>query len=203
MDTKFQTSFIPQKPVVPSSKIPHARKPTGFFSLIATLVFLASFLATGGVFFYKGYLSGRITSLSNQLDRMRASFEPELIDELSRLDTRLKTSSTLLSEHLSTSSFFEWLESITLQNVQFTNFKYESTQGGLIVEMRGQARNYVTLVRQSDILAESTYVRRSVFSNLDLDSNGNVLFSLAITFDPAGILYKDSLQSLSFEGFPF
>ena len=203
MDTKFQTSFIPQRPVVPSSKISHTKRTTGFFSLLATLIFLTSLLAAGGVFFYKGYLAGNIKSLGNQLDRMKASFEPQLIDELSGLDARLKTGSTLLSKHLSTSSFFEWLESITLQNVQFTDFKYEASSTGLKIEMRGRARNYVTLVRQSDILAENTHVRKSVFSNLDLDSNGNVLFSLAVTFNPEGILYKDSLQSLSFEGFPF
>ncbi|MCK5059625.1 MAG: hypothetical protein KAR00_00550 [Candidatus Pacebacteria bacterium] len=203
MDTKFQTSFIPKKPIIPSGKAEHNVHPTNFFSLLTSVLLVITLLAAAGVFAYQGYLSNRIKTLDTQLAQMEETFESELITELSHIDSRLKSAKSILENHLSTVSLFELLEAITLQDVQFTNFDYTLGSNGITVEMSGKARNYSTLVLQSDEFVNSKDVRSIVFSNLDLDSTGNVLFRLALQINKTGFLYKNSIQTLSFEGFPF
>lgn len=174
-------------------------------SFVGVIVFVVAILAGAAVFSYKSYLSNRIQSLDMELSELRASFNTDLINELIDLDNRLKAARSLLSQHLSVSAFFELLQSLTVQNVQFTDFSYEilPLDGDVAVFMKGKARNYTTLVLQSDILSTNKSVKRSVFSNLDLDPDGNVVFRLSLVFNARDLLYKDTFQTLSLEGFPY
>lgn len=212
MDPRFQkTTFIPQRPIVPGTTrithtaVTHRREPVGLMSLASVIVFIFAILAVAGVFSYKSYLDNHIQTLGGELSQLQTSFESSQISELIDLDNRLKAGKVLLSQHLSISAFFELLQSLTLQSVQFTDFSYKilPVDGDISVYMRGKARNYTTLVLQSDILAQNKSVKRSEFSNLDLDSDGNVVFRVNLVFNARDLLYKDTFQALSLEGFPY
>ena len=203
MDTKLQTSFIPKKPIISSGKLERQVRPTDFFSLIVNVLLVIALLASVGAFAYQWYLSNRIKTLDTQLAQMEKVFEPELIAELARVDSRLKSAKEILGDHISAITFFEFLEATTFQSVQFTSFSYALESNSITVEVGGKAKNYSTLVLQSDKFLNSKYVQNVVFSNLDLDSTGNVIFSIALQLDKNELLYKNNIQTLSFEGFPF
>ncbi|MEK7180606.1 MAG: hypothetical protein AAB706_03965 [Patescibacteria group bacterium] len=207
MDPKFTQSFIPKKPVVLQGRVGHTtRRQTALMPFVGGIIFLLVLVGSVGVFSYQQYLLKHISDLDSKLVKAQSSLDSdEVVDTLIALDGRLKSAHKLLLEHISTTAFFELLQSLTLQNVQFTDFSYtiNNLESGIGVEMRGRAKNYATLVLQSDVLNESEQVKNSTFSDLDLDNEGNVLFRLSVVFDAKSLLYKDSLQSLSFGGFPY
>ena len=66
MESRFQTSFIPKKPVVSEQ----ARKPkvVNLFAVLGTVVFILMVVASAGTFFYKSYLAKTIDASKNQLE---------------------------------------------------------------------------------------------------------------------------------------
>ncbi len=62
------------------------------------------------------------------------------------------------------------------------------------VKISGQAKNYNAIAAQSDILGGNKYMKNPVFSNLNLDTSGNVSFDLFFSVDPTFVKYEDALS---------
>ncbi len=178
--------------------------PVGFFALVVLLIVAVAILGSAGVFFYGEYLVGARGELDQRLAAARVAIEPDTLSELMRVGRRLSVAQELLSKHISVSSFFEFLQLVTVRSVQFTNFRYsvDPRRGLLNVDMDGNAPDYATLVFQSDTFSQHSDVSGVTFFDLDLDTKGDVTFSLKLTLDPAKFLFKNNLQAISF-GFPY
>ena len=111
MDPRFQTSFIPKKPLVGGASTPS--KTINLFALIATLIFIATLTLAVGVFFYNRLVIGQINENKATLERAKGAFEPDLINKIVRLDDRIGVAEGLLNEHLATSYFFDIIERAT------------------------------------------------------------------------------------------
>jgi hypothetical protein len=61
--------------------------------------------------------------------------------------------------------------------------------------MSGSASSYTSIALQSDMFGRNKYFQDVVFSNLQLDSAGNVGFDLEFTVDPAYVNYKSATGS--------
>lgn len=197
MDTKFQTSFIPKKPLVPSIGIGKSGRHVSFFSIIIIFVFLVSLLGATAVFVYEKYLTTRIANMQQSLAQAEASLDPALISEWVRLDKRIESSKEILNVHVALSSFFDILQDMTLKNVQFKNFGYIINSSQKInIAMDGVADSFATVALQSDEFAKKAKsIGSQLFSNIDLDRSGNVNFRFTATLDPALILYKNTIQN--------
>lgn len=186
-----QTSFIPKKPIAKDG-MAMREAPIGIFMLLATLVFFGSLFAGTGVFFYKMLLAKEIKTMSAALDRAERAFEPSLIVELERLDKRIESSKEILASHTVISPLFALLESSTIPNIRFNKFTYTFTGPEKIeLVMSGQARSYAYVAVQSDVFGGSKYFSDHIFSNLNLDSQGNVTFDFFASVDRALVHYKD------------
>jgi hypothetical protein len=194
MDKEFQTSFIPKKPLA-EVRTP-APKPVNIFSFIAMILFFASLISAGGVYFYKVLLTKRIADMGVQLARAKDAFEPSLISDLETLDKRINSSKEILSNHILVSPIFKALEEMTLRSIRFSKFSYTYNAGdkAVGVKISGQAKDYNAIAAQSDILGENKYIKNPVFSNLNLDTKGNVSFDLFFTVDPSFVKYEDALS---------
>jgi hypothetical protein len=126
MDTNFQTSFIPKKPLAEERVV--APTHTSLYSFIATLIFFASLAAGAGVYFYQASLAKSLTNSQSELAIARNSFEPTRIAMLEVLDRRITDSKQLLAAHVAVSPIFAALEADTLKSVQFTKFSYVTPQ---------------------------------------------------------------------------
>ncbi len=203
MDPQFQTTFIPKKNLVQSTgKPPHT---TNFFTLMATIIMLTVIVVAGGMWGWKLYLKNHNTKLKTELDTNLKQFEPALISELSRLDTRIEASKTLLNQHVALSSFFDFLSDVTLPSVRFSSFKYAITGPKITVTMTGQAQSFGAVALQaSEFLkpSNSAVVKNPLFSDLNLDTAGNVQFSFTGTLDPSKISYKAFLNSQAVTNIP-
>lgn len=164
------------------------RSPFVFLNIIGAGILIVTVLAAGGVFLLKSYTEQSIASKRISLDRQRAAFEPATIEELLRLDKRINASSALLKSHYALTLIFDDLEARTGENVRFKSFKYEPAGAGrFVVSMNGTAKSFNSVAIQSDSFGKSNVVKDPIFSNLNLDQNGNVVFDFSAFVDPVRI----------------
>lgn len=197
MDPKFQSSFIPKGPVMSSgmANLSNQNKGKGFFGFLASLIFILAIVAAAGVFGYNLFLTSNIAQMGNDLTTARASLDPDTINQISRLNSRIISTQALLSKHVVLSPLFAFLETSTLKSVRWTNFNYGMTKDGLQLIMQGQAVGYSALALQSDVFNKSKYIKSPLFTNLTLDDKGNVTFAFTAILDSSIVSYKTFLDS--------
>lgn len=197
MEPKFQSSFIPKGPVA-SSAVPESKTPAkvgGILGLIATTIFIISLVGALGVFGYKFYLKQSIVSMGTEIDRARASLYSDDIRQFIQLDDRLSSVGSLLNNHIVLSPLFDFLERNTITTIRFTEFYFSSSPEGLTVRLNGQARGYSAIALQSDIFNSSGHFTNPVFSDLNLDERGNILFSFTAGINPSLLSYRRVIES--------
>ncbi|MFA6006808.1 MAG: hypothetical protein WC764_03745 [Candidatus Paceibacterota bacterium] len=189
-------SFLPKRsPYAPTQP---STAPVGIFMFIGVIVFLASAIAFGGVLLYTNNVQTNIDTSKAQLADVRKDFGNAL-NEISRFDLKLRTAQHLLNQHVSLLNLYADLEIATYQTVRFTSFKYGLADDGKIaVKMAGQARsytdlnNYVPVALQSKKFAGIPNVKNVLFSDLNLDQTGNVVFNFSANLDPKFISYREN-----------
>lgn len=185
METKFQTSFIPKQPVTDTEL--HGGSSASLFFLFSFILFMASLASAGAVFIYGSIVSKNIKEGDKQLTLNKNAFDPNTIKELTRLNNRINAANTLLKSHKGVSTLFQVLSQTTLKNVRFTDFNYTAADDKISLTMRGQAFNYETIALQAKAFTDPTLknvFRSPIFSDLTLDSQGNVSFSFNTGIDP-------------------
>lgn len=196
--TQFQTSFIPKKAL--TEERPVRTRPVSLFLFLATILFIASIASAGFVYFTKAGLERGVAGMRSDLDAASAAFEGDFIADLQELDRRIAASKQILDNHISISPIFESLQTLTLKSVQFTKFEYKITGTGasamIDVKMSGKTDEYESLALQSDALTKNKYFKDPIFSNLNIDEKGNVLFDLTFKVDPNLVLYGEAAKRL-------
>jgi hypothetical protein len=198
MDLKFQTSFIPKRPIVPAGMATKTREPMNFFSLLAGLIFLIAALSSGGVFLYQKTLAASNEQKKEQIKSEIAAFEPELTEKLSILKARIDGASELLRTHTALSAFFALLQNNTVSTIQFEDFIFNGDKADdLKISMKGRARSFNDIVFQSDTILANSNIENALFSNFNLDQSGNVEFLLTARIDPSLVSYPEVIKRLS------
>ena len=84
----------------------------------------------------------------------------------------------------------------TVRTVRFNSFRYSMAEGGIELSLNGEARGYVALALQADIFNKSNFFINPVFSDLILNSKGDIVFSFKATVDPNQVLYTRQIESI-------
>ena len=201
MESDFQTSFIPKKPMIEESTVT-SRPAVGFLTILSIFIFISVALASGGLYFYKNILNQNITDMQGTLKLAEGRLESDKIQALQLLDKRLRSANeVLLNNHIAVSPIFDALAKSTLKNIRYTKFGYDlgTDQNSKVnIKMSGQAVGYRSIALQSDIFSTNKNIIDPVFSNLTLDNKtGNVMFDLAFSVDPTFVDYKQMLKTQS------
>ena len=166
-------------------------------STIIPLIFLfAVLLGTGGLYLYKASLIKNISTLGGNLKLASDRFEPAKISELQTLDKRLRASNQVLSHHVAVSPIFQVLQELTMKTVRYTSFSYtmpNDATGVVSVRMSGLAIGYRSVALQADLFTKNKNLIDPVFSNLQLDDRGNVIFDLTFSVDANFVNYKQKV----------
>lgn len=198
METPIQTSFIPKKPIeTGSSSVSSSNRPTNWVLFIATIIFIASLALAVGVYFHRAYLIKQQASLDTQIERAKASFEPEFVSDIEKLDRKLTASSKILDNHITASPVFELLSTLTLKQIRYSEFSFtvdEKNLSNAKVVLSGKADGYRTIALQADLFSSNRKIIDPIFSNLVLDEKGQVLFDLAFEIPIDSILYENNLS---------
>lgn len=199
METKFQTSFIPKKPVVEERR---NNSSISLFLLLSIIVFLISLGLGGWIFIQKDLLVKNIQSAEEVIKSNQGAFELDTIESMIRLDSRIKIAKDLLTNHVSISPIFSFLEDKTLKSVRFKSFNFtsagkdESGASTIKVAMTGQAKDFKTIALQAEEFGNVNYrniIKNPVFSDLNLTSDGSVSFSASMLVVPSFLSYSKSV----------
>ena len=197
MEPKFQTSFIPKKPIGlgTGSGISVIRS-TNIFSVVATVLFLVTILTSGGLFFYKNLLTNQIKEADKNIISARDAFEPEKIKELVDVNTRIVSAKKLLSSHVVVSKLFILMENLTIKKMRFTEFNYVNKDNSHTLSITGEVQTYNALAEQQDIFLKNDFIKNPVFSNFNLGDNGYILVNFSAQIDSGLISYKKSIEAI-------
>jgi len=196
MDQNFQTSFIPKRPIVEEKAV--SSRSVNLFTVASLFIFFAVALGAGGLYFYKGVLEKSKVKMESDLNLAKNRFEPATISRLKNSDQRLNAATEVLSKHIAISPIFQALESLTMKNIRYTKFSYSlNNENTVEVKMTGQAAGYRSVALQADLFSKNKNLIDPIFSNLTLDSKGNVLFDLTFSVDLTFVDYKQMLETTS------
>lgn len=196
MDPQFKASFIPKKPIVAPKGGIGTPSSINLFSVIAITIFLVGVVLSAGVFFYSRLLDNQIVMEKQSLDRAKDAFEPELIEQIVRMDSRIETSKKLIASHTILSPFFNLLSNLTLRSIRFKDFLFSySAADNIKVEMKGEAESYTAIALEADLFGSQKYLKDTVVSDLALEPNGNVSFKIMSKIDKNLVSYSEAVKS--------
>jgi hypothetical protein len=182
MPADFRSSFIPKEPV--TEAVFHKKK-TGILGMLATTLFIASIVAAGGVYFYKGVVKKDIASLQSELAIQEKNIDKKTITEMSRFAARLNLVKSIVLKHQVVSGVLNSIASSTVSAVYFTSFSYDSfSPNTLTVNLEGKATSYGTVAAQEDIFKKNKDFKSVDVSGLSLEEGGTVIFKASISVDP-------------------
>ena len=196
MDTKFQPSFIPKKPLIPGLR-PERAESVSFFSVVAILIFLLALASSAGAFLYKKYVENKLDDVTSAIKAAEDESQPSLILSLARHAKRIDVAKNLLQNHVAPSAVFALLEKNTVVSTRFTDYQYSSVNelGEIAVNLRGVGESFNAVALQSQETAKSQDFENAVFSGLALDERGNVLFNMNANVKGESLLY-DTVRML-------
>lgn len=198
MDTKFQTSFIPKRPLVSEQKAIAVKAGTSILMVIGTILFLVS--VAGAVFsvIWINVLNKDQESYKKQLVDSQKRFDIALIEELKKINTKIDLSKRLLKSHISAGEVFSIISQLTVENVRFNSFSFSAPAkegDGVKMTLSGTARDPYAIAFQSDVFGESEkfgknkVLKEPVMSDVSEIDNGGVKFSFSATINPEDLLY--------------
>ncbi len=211
MDTKFQTSFIPKKPInsVASMQSNQSDSSGGLFVLFAFIVFVLSI--AGAVFTY--FLSAKLQSTQQQyqstLKANEVEFNPALIQTLQRANDKINLAKGLLNAHLAPEGVFDIIAGLIAQNTTFTSLSYTAPVNGasagagsgfVQLSMSGISTGFPAIAFQSDVFGQSVKygknieLKNPVLSGVGAGTTGLVQFSFSTGLDSSYLLYSKILQ---------
>jgi hypothetical protein len=184
LSPSIPTSFVPKQPVSPGKK---RYSGTGnIFFLVGVFIGGLALVASGGVFLYENYLQGLEKTKGAELSAAENNVSPSTVEQFVRLRNRLSAAQTLIQHHVELSQFFNLLESITLQNVHFTNLTVTvANDGSATIAMTGVAKTFNALAAESTSFAGQPNIQSAIFSGISVNANGTVAFTLNATLAPA------------------
>ena len=192
MDTTHQSSFIPKKP----SSGGTFSQSGGLFPFITNTIFTITIIASIGVFAYDKYLQNNISAMDSRLNAARTELQPETIKQLVKSDKRITAAGEIVNNHVTLSSFFELIQKLTLQGVRFTSFSYgPGVNNSTAIILKGYARTYATVALQAKIFSENENFANPLFSDLDLNEKGDVVFCMRTGINPKIISYTAQLEA--------
>lgn len=191
METKFQTSFIPKKPITQQVTVSSGSSVSVFF-LIAVVLFIGSICAAGGIVVWQKQLNAKQLVLKGNLDKQKKQFDSDFLSVLKQKTAKIAVAKELLNNHLSASDIFNMIGAITVENTRYKSFHmtYDPKSGKSVeLSLGGEAKNYETIAYQADVLAENKYLHNAYLSSPQLQTNGYVNFNLTGTIEPRDIKY--------------
>lgn len=200
METKFQTSFIPRKPLVPNSAaVPstsHGGGSSSVLVLVSVIIFCLSVASAIVVFGWEKVEAKKIEESKVLLDANRRRFGTD-IETLKSFNKRINVTKKIMDGHMSISNIFTMIADLTVDKVRFSNFTFEAPADPLRdrieISMRGEADSFATLAYQTDVLSLSDFTDSSI-SKLSIGDKGVVSFDLKTVAPLKNVLYKSQFE---------
>lgn len=207
MDKETQTSFIPKTVLSRSAGV--MPQTISLSTVVSVLVFILSFALWGGTYAYKRLLdrfinapcagtaaasvvSAQSCGLRASIVRARQDLDQATTVYLKRLNDKLLIGQELVNSHRTLLPVFAMLEELTLPSVYYTRFSLVDKTATI----EGRASSYEDIAVQTQVFARNQgRIKSFIFSDLDLDGFGNVVFKLVLNVEPELISHQRALAA--------
>lgn len=125
METKFQTSFIPKKPILAQENI-HIHSPTSLVMVIGAFLFIVSIGAAIFTFVAKAILLKTQEQSKIDLAENEKRFNLPLIEELKKANLKIDLANQLLKNHVAVSEALAIVSGLTAEKVRFSSFDFSA-----------------------------------------------------------------------------
>jgi hypothetical protein len=208
METKFQTSFIPKKPMTPAgvpAGRPRVHGTSSIFMTLSTLVFIISLLGAGGAYARKYILTSSQVKYKDDLATLEKGFNIDQINQLKQINVKIDLAKKLLANHLAASQIFDDISQVTIESVRFSSLDITTPNfqagrnGDLAISLNGYSTSFSALAFESDVLGHleqyglRNVIKNPIVSNPTLNQNGTVSFGLTATVDANSLSYENSV----------
>lgn len=203
MDTKFQTSFIPKKPILSEQTIIRHSAGTSVFMFVSIIVFVVSVGSAGLSVVWKNILMKQQDGYRVELKKAEKKFDVALIEKLKKANTKIDLTNKLLKKHIAATEAFSIISQLTSDGVRFKSFEFSSSPDSnddVKLTLIGEGVSLSAIAWQSDVLGQSTsygtnkLLKNPILSDLILDTSGSVGFSLSASLSPDEIFYEKLLE---------
>ncbi len=196
MEPKFQTSFIPKRPIgSTASSSSGVVRSTNILSILATIVFIITALTSLGLFFYKQALTGQIEQNDKDIASVSTALEPQKIQDLIDANSRISTTKILLEDHVVLSKLLLLLNDLTLKKMRLTELIYKNQNDISSLSLTGELQTYNALAEEQNIFSKNEFIKNPVFSNFVLGDNGYITVDFRAMIDPSLISYKKYVEN--------
>lgn len=169
---------------------------------IASLIFVASLVAAGGMYFWKSTLLSSQERYKEQLVEREKQFNADLIEELKRQNVKIDLAKELLANHIALSQIFDVIGRLTIERVRFLSMDVSAGTAaeGVKISMKGYGADFRSVAFQSDVLGQleqydlRKIVKNPIITDPSLDSAGTVSFGFTATVDPSNLSYTKSIM---------
>jgi hypothetical protein len=187
-------------PTIPTSFVPYSASAqsrrfradySGAFAFLGYGVFVIAIGLSIGVFLYGRILVATQTSKDAQLATAEAGVDQATVESFLELHNRLSSGQTLLANHPAFSGFFTLLQSLMPSTTRFTSLHTVLDDSGVAtVQGAGLAKSFNALAAASTAFATDGRIKNAIFSNIIVNKDNSVSFSLAATLDPSIIAFS-------------
>ena len=186
----LQTSFIPKRSSTPQAR---SKAGVGLLTVIAIILLVLAIGSGVAVFVYKGIIHSGNEKKDAQLKDIHQQFNAAILDEVGRLDERIKGANELLDGHIAMTGVFPLIEEVTLQSVQFASFnlatiKEECTPPTL--DLSGLAEDFNAVAVQSKNLGEHGAFITPIVTGHTVTETGRVRFGVTTGVDPKYVDFR-------------
>lgn len=183
------TSFVPKPASVATRRF--RTDLTGAFSFFGYSVLGVVILLTIGVFFYERVLIGIQNSKDAELAKIDAAIDPATAKVFVQLRDRLNSGTGLLDKHIAFSGFFSLIEDILPSTVRLSSIRLSIDDAKKIkLTGSGIAKSFNALAFTSTSFATSNHIKEAIFSNIVVNKDDSVSFSLSANLNPALIAFS-------------
>lgn len=162
------TSFIPQRPTGGKIKSRGVRK-IYLLAMIAYILFFATVLAAGGVFFFKLAVEKDLAAQQKNLATEKSKFNQSDIVNVIEMNKRLTMAKDRMDKHISVLSILEALEHSAIQTVNFDSFDYKRPNDAApVVTFSGTSDTFDSLLFQREVLQSNPILASAAFSGITL-----------------------------------
>lgn len=203
MEAKYQTSFIPKKPVTTGQR---SSGGVSLLLLISIIIFLVSLGSVAYVILFKQAYIKSIEEAQQTIETNKSGLVSDsiTIESLVELDSRINVANKLLNSHIAVSPIFSFLQQSTLKSVRFKNFSFTSAgkdssgSSRVSIQMSGQAKDWETVASQADEFGKTEWkkiINEPKISNLSLNSDGSISFVFSAYINPDYLAYDNNVTN--------
>lgn len=174
---------MPKQPVRPGTRF--AKSGGNTFMMLALVVLGIAILGCGGVFGYERYLISVRDQKSAAVQKAQDAVDSGSVEDFIRTRDRFTAAEGILANHVAASNFLDVLESLTLETVRFSALSFTlNDDRSAQIHMAGTARTFNALAAQSSAFAGEKRIKRAIFSDIKVNTDRTVSFSLEADLDP-------------------